>query len=712
MSSCQACIIVFLSPSALTNKAAEWRAKYLDYKQGKKKVKAVQRAIARAQRTPRIRDTVRRTPALQPSRLSAQYEPNGHVEPTEPLGRSSAPMGGDAQEESSEGSSSDHKTKATTPMLMNKRRGSNNEPRDGPEYGSFVLTPPSKPQHLELPGPALPTDSDERRNASRIVTSSRTKSTPDATGVSRRASTQSTSNSAYEVGRKQPQHRSTFNTVPSRSSQQGPGTPASTLRRFLSSSRTPGQTAEDVNLPIFNQVKERKEEFRKWIDEELEKIETFYKSKEDEATTRLEVIRDQLHEMRRRRMDEVEHARRAWNIRKEDERILRGANGDGTGPANVNARDQFNAWMEPVEKALEAARARALGPRPGPNTRALQDMHHSPCMKPYVDEQQTQRVGDPAHDYTRRKTHEHEVPYRAAKRKLKIALKEYYHGLELLKSYALLNRTAFRKINKKYDKAVNAHPPLRFMAEKVNKAWFVQSTVLEEHIHTVEDLYARYFERGNHKIAVGKLRSSLRNAGEHAGSALRSGLWIGAGAVFAVQGLTYAAEILYDPMASPTTQTNTTYLLQIYAGYFLALYLFAWFCLDCIIWTRNKINYVFIFEFDPRNHLDWRELAEFPAFLLLLMGIVMWLNFTQFGSPAMFTFYPVILIFISVVIIFFPAPILYHKARRWFVYSHWRLLLAGLYPVEFRDFLLGDMYCSLTFLMSVSAHLAFGEAHR
>jgi hypothetical protein len=94
------------------------------------------------------------------------------------------------------------------------------------------------------------------------------------------------------------------------------------------------------------------------------------------------------------------------------------------------------------------------------------------------------------------------------------------------------------------------------------------------------------------------------------------------------------------------------------------------------------------------------------------MGIVMWLNFTQFGSPAMFTFYPVILIFISVVIIFFPAPILYHKARRWFVYSHWRLLLAGLYPVEFRDFLLGDMYCSLTFLMSVSAHLAFGEAHR
>lgn len=31
-----------------------------------------------------------------------------------------------------------------------------------------------------------------------------------------------------------------------------------------------------------------------------------------------------------------------------------------------------------------------------------------------------------------------------------------------------------------------------------------------------------------------------------------------------------------------------------------------------------------------------------------------------------------------------------------------RLLLAGLYPVEFRDFFLGDMYCSQTYSMGVS----------
>lgn len=34
--------------------------------------------------------------------------------------------------------------------------------------------------------------------------------------------------------------------------------------------------------------------------------------------------------------------------------------------------------------------------------------------------------------------------------------------------------------------------------------------------------------------------------------------------------------------------------------------------------------------------------------------------------------------------------------------EQFRLLLAGLYPVEFRDFFLGDMYCSLTYFMGVS----------
>lgn len=395
----------------------------------------------------------------------------------------------------------------------------------------------------------------------------------------------------------------------------------------------------DVKLHSFDEVREREREFFEFLDSELDKVETFYKQKEDHAGQRLALLREQLHEMRNRRTHEIMESRRRKEQGESD------ANGHENGKEH-----EHHSLFDPLKAKLF---------KPGPNSRALQKMPQTPVFAGASREERR--------DYTRRPP-ESDIPYRTAKRKLKVALQEFYRGLELLKSYALLNRTAFRKLNKKYDKAVNARPPYRYMNEKVNKSWFVTSDILDGHIHAVEDLYARYFERGNHKLAAGKLRSLSRKPGDESGSAFVNGLLLGVGAVFTVQGLVYGAELLFD--SDPIVRQQTSYLMQIYGGYFLMLYLFCLFCLDCKIWTVNKVNYPFIFEFDTRNHLDWRELAEFPSFFLLLFGLFFWLNFTRYGTPDMYLYYPVILIFVSLVILFFPAPILRHKARKWFLYSH------------------------------------------
>lgn len=300
---------------------------------------------------------------------------------------------------------------------------------------------------------------------------------------------------------------------------------------------------------------------------------------------------------------------------------------------------------------------------------------------------------DSRRDYTRR-PQDRDVPYCTAKRKRKLALQELYRSLELLKSYALLNRTAFRKLIQKFDKAANARPPLHYMNEKVSQAWFVKSDVLEGHIRAVEDLYARYFEGGSHKVTVSKLCSLAKKPTDESGSSFLSGFLIGTGIVFAAQGLVYGFQLLFNE--DPGVRSQTSFLLQLYAGYFLMLLLFALLCIDCAIWTRKKVNYPFIFEFDQRIHIDWRRLAEFPSFFLLF-GVSVWTNFSRYGVESLYFYYPLILIGITA-IIFSRHPCLPTRAANG---SSTRiLLLAGIYPVEFRDFFLGDIYCSLTYSMA------------
>lgn len=40
------------------------------------------------------------------------------------------------------------------------------------------------------------------------------------------------------------------------------------------------------------------------------------------------------------------------------------------------------------------------------------------------------------------------------------------------------------------------------------------------------------------------------------------------------------------------------------------LFLVLLFCLVCKLFAVAKINYVFVFEFDTRHHMDWRQLSE------------------------------------------------------------------------------------------------------
>jgi hypothetical protein len=336
----------------------------------------------------------------------------------------------------------------------------------------------------------------------------------------------------------------------------------SARRLFSLSSKMPPDSPGDVPLEAYRDLDFRQAEFFNFLDGELDKIEKFYKQKEDQATERLAVLRDQLHIMRDRRIDEV-IKRQTDKINSKSRKkhdgnhvLSNGQNsssGDDDEQVNhTNGGTLKDAFLNPIDAALDAINAGKYGR----STKNITQLATPAALQP-IDHLDSRR------DFTRRPELP-DVPYQTAKRKLKVALQEYYRGLELLKSYALLNRTAFRKINKKYDKTVNARPSSRYMNEKVNQAWFVNSDVIEGHIRATEDLYARYFEKGNHKVAIGKLRIKVARAGDYTDNTFRNGLLLSAGVILGTQGLIKAFSIadLHHPDESSLAM-NTSYLLQV-----------------------------------------------------------------------------------------------------------------------------------------------------
>lgn len=99
----------------------------------------------------------------------------------------------------------------------------------------------------------------------------------------------------------------------------------------------------------------------------------------------------------------------------------------------------------------------------------------------------------------------------------------------------------------------------------------------------------------------------------------------------------------------------------------LAMYLFA-LCIE--IWRRHGVNYVFVFEFDPRSHLSVFQVTEFAGIVTVLFAGCFFMSFrgNDAGNPAQPIWVMVFFILVMVILIV-PLPLFYIGARWWFLKS-------------------------------------------
>ena len=476
-------------------------------------------------------------------------------------------------------------------------------------------------------------------------------------------------------------------------------------RYFSRSHQSPLPMVTELPLEAYRDFDTRRSEFFSYMDDQLALVSEFYKQKEDEAVDRFQELQHQLEIFKEHQTKRAETA--ASERHTKNDRMSLGLPVDED---NDSGKDD----KTPAERFKNKVASKV----PFLPLKSVERQGAKEISKTPLAEQFQKSTNSAVQDYTRRR--HGQVSYTEAKSKIKYALQEFYRTLGMLKSYAMLNREAFRKIIKKYDKTISSRHAGKYMSEKVDRTWFVESNIVDTLMSSTENLYA-YFEKGSHKVAANKLR--IKHSTDYSSSSFRNGLLLGAGGALGLRGLVHAADHSYN-YPDPVLALHTSYLLQIYAGFFLALVLVLGFCLGCRFWTQHRINYVFIFEFDPRSSLDWRQMAEIPCLLWFLLGLIMFLNFAPFVGgleSELFLYYPVILVGLSICIVLCPfkhlaiyypwikhgklrickyqVALLYPHSRAWFAFSNFRLYTGGIYPVEFRDFFLGDLYCSLTYVM-------------
>ncbi|KAF9934408.1 hypothetical protein FBU30_002232 [Linnemannia zychae] len=453
---------------------------------------------------------------------------------------------------------------------------------------------------------------------------------------------------------------------------------------------------------ILDQLLLEEQAFFQFLDSQLELVNGFYQDKELEAVTKFKVIQQQLFvasQWKRRYDDHMarEKAEHGWyaaewsRVRKGLDNLIRvdtTVTEDvtlGSKKSNMTPVNTYNGRMGGAKPDSEnMLRHRdphglddPVGAGIGNNRRLGMDTLR------YQEELELQEEED------RRQYLNHKV----ARTRIKAALYEFYRSLEMIKNYKVLNHTGFAKILKKFDKTAGWKASKPYMNSRLKPAYFMTSGVIEDLIKETEDLFIESFEKGHRRRGMAKLRIPDSKNQTHHFTATRIGLYMGLAAPLMFQAL--QAAFSSDMPAEIPYRDG---LLLVYAGLFLVFLFACLFGINTYVWAKARINYKFIFEFDPRDNLDYHEYFEIPILLILLLTLAVYLDFgsklTQHVATA---YWPLILISITAAIIFCPLPIAHFTARRWFIASIGRILASGYYRVEFRDFFLADEMNSLSY---------------
>ncbi|CAA6655296.1 unnamed protein product [Spirodela intermedia] len=345
-------------------------------------------------------------------------------------------------------------------------------------------------------------------------------------------------------------------------------------------------------------------------EEELDKVNNFYRAKEAEFVERSDLLNKQLqilsdlkhilNEHRRRRrlasgkggLDSVRSSPAGvLSLLNSPYNMSEPANEADESPIEGSTTDELIAALERNGITLVPSGQGGKAKKDGKPKAATMRIDIPATTPHLVNNPNKEGAGG---DYINRKK------IQCAEKMIRGAFVELYRGLGLLKTYSSLNMLAFTKILKKFDKVSKQHASASYL-KVVKRSHFVSSDKIVRAGDEVESIFTKHFANGDRKRAMKFLRPPAQ--GFSRGHLLRlfTGSFVTLFCVYAI--LAHLTGIFYSANSSPIPDTwrpsTPTFTL-------ISLHIFLYGC-NLLAWRATRINHNFIFEFSPKTALKHRD---------------------------------------------------------------------------------------------------------
>ncbi|KAK3190372.1 hypothetical protein Dsin_029933 [Dipteronia sinensis] len=470
-------------------------------------------------------------------------------------------------------------------------------------------------------------------------------------------------------------------------------------------SKVMGDGDEEVYETELAQLFSEEDEIRVFfesLDDELNKVNQFYKTKESEFLERGEILNKQLQILvdlkkilsDRRRKPNSGILSRSWSSSARNSDFSEGSGAlSDSGSETPTQTDDVIAALERNGVNFINAATRSKTKKGKPKMAMRIDI---PAETPtrtitavtsmlWEDLVNNPKKEGPGDFINRKKI-------QCAEKMIRGAFVELYKGLGLLKTYSSLNMVAFTKILKKFDKVSNQKASASYL-QVVKRSHFISSDKVVRLMDEVESIFTKHFATNDRKKAMKFLRPQQQKDSHMVTFfvGLFTGCFVSLFSVYAI--LAHLAGLF-------SANSEVAYMETVYPVFsvfaLLCLHLFMYGC-NLFMWKSTRINCNFIFEFSPSTALKYRDAFLIcTTFMTAVVGaMVVHLLLRASGFlPSQVDAIPGVLLLFSICLLICPFDIFYRPTRYCFLRILRNIICSPFYKVLMVDFFMADQLTS------------------